>query len=519
MNYTKNFTKSIIAIVFSLITIIGYGLIAYASFNDTLYNKTQDNFGKISNCVAREWQWNITRPENTGNQGGAPDHILVSFSSGDVLVELTNLTSVAQYRWTSNLTDTLASPGARVEIKNPIGRGSGRWNGQFILSHGPCIKPLRISKTATTTFDRYWSWEIDKTVDQQTFIQSEEPQDINYSAKVTATSTDNYTVSGVIKITNPSRTENSTITSVIDQISGLTTVTSVVCRDSNNQEINFNPPYVLGPGKMIICTYSESLPNGETRENIVEVTTSQGVKGGSASAPIVFSDPNETNKCVEVWDTMIGNDPVMLGMVCAEFAEEGVVYVETNQFDYVKKFGKPGSGEVDVEVEPCGTGDYINTAEVRTKVSGEEEQEVLSSDSASVRVDSDCSCSLSMGYWKTHSSNGPAPYDTLWAPYENVIFFYSGNTYYGVMQINPSGGNAYYQLAHQYIATKLNVSGGVVLPVSVLSAFNSATSLFNNPANTPSAIGALTGSSLLRQQFINLASILDGFIGENHCEG
>lgn len=120
-------------------------------------------------------------------------------------------------------------------------------------------------------------------------------------------------------------------------------------------------------------------------------------------------------------------------------------------------------------------------------------------------------CTRSKGYWKTHSIYGPAPYDSTWALLgEDSTFFLSNKTNYQVMWTSPSGGNAYYQLAHQYIATKLNFLAGAD-PSEALEAFDEATDLFET--YTPEYIGSLKGNNPIRQQFIGLKSELAQYNG------
>lgn len=127
-------------------------------------------------------------------------------------------------------------------------------------------------------------------------------------------------------------------------------------------------------------------------------------------------------------------------------------------------------------------------------------------------------CTLTPGYWKTHSKYGPAPYDDTWAQVgEDAAFFLSGQTYYQVLW-TPPGGNAYYILAHAYIAARLNQLGGADF-TAAQAAFNSATALFGT--YTPAQVAAMKGSSTVRQQFNSLAATLDnynnGLIGPGHC--
>jgi hypothetical protein len=126
-------------------------------------------------------------------------------------------------------------------------------------------------------------------------------------------------------------------------------------------------------------------------------------------------------------------------------------------------------------------------------------------------------CTLTWGYWKTHSSYGPAAHpDDTW----NLIgvdsqFFISGQTYYEVLQTNPKGGNAYYILTHQYIAVQLNMLNDASSTDEVDAAMAWATTFFNT--YTPSS----TLSKMVRNDATSYAGTLDdynnGLIGPGHC--
>jgi len=93
-------------------------------------------------------------------------------------------------------------------------------------------------------------------------------------------------------------------------------------------------------------------------------------------------------------------------------------------------------------------------------------------------------------------------------------------TWLQVLQTNPSGGNGYYILAHQYEAAVLNILNGAD-PSAVTATLTQALALFASSANTPLTIGSLKGGNLTRQTWINLASTLEayntGAIGPGHC--
>jgi len=91
-------------------------------------------------------------------------------------------------------------------------------------------------------------------------------------------------------------------------------------------------------------------------------------------------------------------------------------------------------------------------------------------------------CTLTPGYWKTHSAYGPAPYDPTWALIgEDTPFFLSGISYYEALWTEPKGGNAYYILAPAYIAARLNVLNGASIPARRFSTMLPASSICTRP--------------------------------------
>lgn len=151
-------------------------------------------------------------------------------------------------------------------------------------------------------------------------------------------------------------------------------------------------------------------------------------------------------------------------------------------------------------------------------VNGYEKYSLLKFD---IEPTQDGGCTLTPGYWKTHSEFGPAPYDNTWAQLPqgaSTPFFLSGKTYYQVLWTSPAG-NAYYNLSFHYIAAGLNFLNGAD-PSAAQAAFDEATTLFNT--YTPAQIAALRGNNPVRANFIRLAGILgqynEGYIGPGHCD-
>jgi hypothetical protein len=165
------------------------------------------------------------------------------------------------------------------------------------------------------------------------------------------------------------------------------------------------------------------------------------------------------------------------------------------------------SGDVNFGNETHLNSGWLDTVEAQTLVTFEIEM-VYSG------------CTHGQGYWKTHSAHGPAPYDSTWALLgEDSTFFLSNQTNYEIMWTAPSGGNSYYMLAHQYIATLLNIFGGAD-PGEIQETIDDATTMFET--YTPEYIGSLKGNNQIRQEFISLKNMLarynDGEIGPGNCD-
>ena len=312
-----------------------------------------------------------------------------------------------------------------------------------------------------------------------------------------------WAASGSIAILNPAPVD-ATITGVTDVLTGGINATV-------NCSVTF--PFTLGAGSTLNCTFSASLPDASARINTATATLQnhsfdpQGVAtnsgtadfSGTASVDFAGASVTQVDECICVSDSLLES----LGTVCA------VVDTLPKTFAYTLVAGP---------FSECGDRTIVNIARFVTN-----DTVTTGSDDHRIIVHVPCAgCTLTPGYWKTHSLEDPAPYDDTWALLgslqEDTVFFLSGQSYYQVLWTSP-GGNAYYILAHAYIATRLNELNGAFVPINVQSAFNQATTLFN--AYTPSQIGALRGNDPTRQRFVQLASLLDsynnGLQGVPHC--
>lgn len=127
-------------------------------------------------------------------------------------------------------------------------------------------------------------------------------------------------------------------------------------------------------------------------------------------------------------------------------------------------------------------------------------------------------CTLTQGYWKNHGEK----WDQAGEKYVRTgqTFYNSGLTYLQIMNTPPSGGNAYIQLAHQFIAASLNVNGTSGSGVAAVdAALAGAHAAFGGWA---AGIGAPAKNSATRAQWQAWASTLDAFnngvTGPGHCD-
>lgn len=348
---------------------------------------------------------------------------------------------------------------------------------------------LRVTKTASTSFDRKYTWTIDKNAASTSLTLSKGQTFLmDYTVDALASSADSaHALSGTITVFNPAPMA-ATVTGVTDTFDGGPITV--------NCPVTF--PTSLASGASLVCTYARALGGAVNGTNSATATTTGAVGSGTGTAQVTFGAPTTvTDECITLNDSRLGS----LGVVCADASPF------SKTVSYVYPIGP---------YETCGSATFENVASFTTNDTG-----ATGADSVTVTSEVTCepnSCTLTQGYWKTHSAYGPAPYDATWAlllpSQENTPFFGSGTTYHGAFSVKPSQG-AYWQLAHQYIAAKLNSLDGASLG-SVQASFDAATNIFMT--KTPEQIGK-TGP--LANQCKQLAAALDAFnngaVGPGHC--
>ncbi|MFN8375903.1 MAG: hypothetical protein U0694_23900 [Anaerolineae bacterium] len=355
---------------------------------------------------------------------------------------------------------------------------------------------LGVTKNAETSFTRTYTWTIDKSSQTTSLtLQTGEQYLVTYNVTIGAAYTDsNWAVTGTITIANPAPMDAPLI-SVSDVLSD-GTVANVDCHGATSVPANGS----------IECDYSASLTDASARTNTATATLqnyADGVPDGSTdftgSANVGFSDAAiaEIDECVSVTDSVNGTS-TLLGMWCYSQGS-------THTFTYTRT----------ISYTVCGNYQYTNVAAIVTGDTG-----TTVSDSHTISVYVPCgACTLTQGYWKTHSAYGPAPTDSGWFTTAtpngpDTTFFLSGRSWYQVFW-TPPAGNAYYNLAHQYMAAKLNILNGASSTAAVNAAITAAEAFFNT--YTPSSNLSRTA----RQQALAWAATLDqynnGLIGPGHC--
>ena len=168
---------------------------------------------------------------------------------------------------------------------------------------------LTVTKDAIPTFDRDWTWTIDKNADAtEITINADESATINYEVDVSATHLDSgWAVSGTITITNPAPIA-ATGVSVSDALDGGIGAT-VDCSAEAGIQTTVN----VAANSFATCSYSATLPDATTRTNTATASLSGEDYTGTAQVDFTGVSPTETDETVDVTDTYAG----LLGQLTA----------------------------------------------------------------------------------------------------------------------------------------------------------------------------------------------------------
>ena len=365
--------------------------------------------------------------------------------------------------------------------------------GTLMLGVGSALADTVFRVNAHTSFDRTYTWDIHKVAHHPSLtLAIGETFDETYDVTVTNTGfvDSNWMAADGLRYT-ASTPFTATSVDVVINPGGF--VAPVSC------------PALPFTGTNLVCTWGPvSLPDGSPRTVTATITFADASTATQSYAfdftnDLIPGQPVEFNKCVDVTDSFAG----ALGTVCADAAHPSTT------FTYHRTIGP---------YHECGDFTVENTASLN------DDPVHPSTDSATVHVHVPChsvGCTLTQGYWKTHSQRGPAPYDDNWANIgplqQDTPFFTSGYTWYSLFWTPPAGGNAYIQLAHQYMAAVLNVLNGASTTPAVNSALSAAQTFFSSGA-TPSTSLTKSQTNALRALAGTLGSYNEGAIGPGHCD-
>lgn len=294
------------------------------------------------------------------------------------------------------------------------------------------------------------------------------------------------------------------------------------------------------------CTYDASVADKTAGYNEASITRqrqcydAQGVPSAcngtsqyvSNQAPFAFGEPTGvTDECAAV-DDLFNDGGLNLGNTFG-WTVSGEICDSTNQF-VTGEITVMGSvlGSLDILAAwipqssiDDGTCEFMVPNVMSVLFNG---QTTSDESIVSVKVPSLCNrgCTYTQGYWKTHANYSPkaqfgqkrdATWDLIGPDAEDTLFYDSGRSYIQVMWTAPKG-NAYYQLAHQYIAAKLNTLMGSSAPAAVADAIVQAEAMFaahGDPSD------AWWSDSANRSAAIALAATLaaynEGETGVPHC--
>lgn len=117
-------------------------------------------------------------------------------------------------------------------------------------------------------------------------------------------------------------------------------------------------------------------------------------------------------------------------------------------------------------------------------------------------------CTYTQGYWKNHNQYAAPPRDVAWPVAETTLL--CGQRWLDIFDTAPRG-DAWYILAHQWIAASLNVANGAAVPPEVVAALAQGDALLR--ACRIEKAGRATATALADV----LGKYNEGIIGPGHC--
>lgn len=273
-------------------------------------------------------------------------------------------------------------------------------------------------------------------------------------------------------------------------------------------------------GLSVLAAYDDGTPS-----NVIDVREGNdfawkyAIKNGlpasmKVTEPVLYEFPSEAEDREATLRLFVGdtktdrNDRISVSIDGTEVLNESDFFVGSS--------GEEWSDRAVPLTIPANTTSSTSTVEVQIFSEGLDPESLVWTVSAlsvaPIPLPPTAECTFTWGYWKNHFGDWPQ------GRTPDMDFFASDMTWEEVLT-SPVRGNQYFNLAHQYIAAKLNALNGAST-VAVDTELMTAENLF--ATYTPDDISGLRGNSPLRKQFVNLAGILDeynnGIIGPGHCD-
>jgi hypothetical protein len=383
--------------------------------------------------------------------------------------------------------------------------GTGAWI--LTISHG-CqgAQDLTVSKTATPSFDRSYSWNITKDVDKtHADVTPGSTATFNYTVGVSHGSAvdSNFAVTGTIEVDNPNSFAvsgvNVTDTTNVGGTCTVTGGTNITVAAGGSTVLNYS------------CTFASNAGAGinTATANWPDIGSPHTSATGTAAFDFGTVSPNLIDNCVSVSDPIDPNSP---HSYCV-----GDTGDPNFSFTYSRTVSAPSLGT-------CV--DYDNTATFTTNTTG-----TTGSASKTVTV---CAFNapLTIGYWKTHISqcaphvktgtggcnnNGPFTVQYLPQPLGNYVVS-TGDKALAVFNANNCSSatdqGAVGCLAAQLLAAELNVANH---SNTCISSTIAAANAFLVSVGYTGPTGTYTLTSAQRTQALTLKTALDTYNNGGGC--
>jgi hypothetical protein len=363
-----------------------------------------------------------------------------------------------------------------------------------------------VSADANPSFDRDWNWSIAKSNDASVGANlpnsSTYPQmmdqgsswTVNYSVSGAASFVDhNFLVSGTITVSNPAYNKTAAIVSGVSDLIG----------GSISASVEGSFPVSIPAGESRSFSYSAALPDKSSFSSLWAASVDQSsiAIGNSLSGSTSFgSEPRaQTDTSIAISDSL---EPAA-GRTVSLPSGQASNWSYSFSYAHVISASDAGDGSAVVDVR-----------NVASFVSGDNKDTGSAASDVYVKLHlNDVGYLRSMGYWKTHGNsayqNHPL-YDPTWDKIGGIgkSFYLSGQSWIDVMWTAPRS-NAYYNLAPQYVAAKLNAATGYRPSSAVSAAISRAEYYFNQYA--PATVDGWKSNDAKRQEMIAIAGTLGAF--------